>query len=50
MSQTVATPGGSVQTSDKSAIRRFPDVNVPDAELTESRRRIEPPSGLNDAA
>jgi len=40
MSQTVATPRASDQASDQSAVRPF-HVNVPEAELTELRRRIE---------
>ena len=39
MTQTSATPQGSKQAGDKNAIRPF-QVNVPDAELTELRRRI----------
>ena len=40
MSQTVATPRASAQASDQSVVRPF-HVNVPEAELTELRRRIE---------
>jgi pimeloyl-ACP methyl ester carboxylesterase len=40
MTQTVATPQGSKQAVDNNAIRPFPKVNVPEAELTELRRRI----------
>jgi hypothetical protein len=40
MAQTIATPQGSNQTVDKNAIRPFPKVNFPEAELTELRRRI----------
>jgi pimeloyl-ACP methyl ester carboxylesterase len=39
MTQTSATPQGSKQAGDKNAIRPF-HVNVPEAELTELRRRI----------
>ena len=39
MAQTSATPQGSKQADDKNAIRPF-QVNVPEAELTELRRRI----------
>src|SRR5664279_1499841 len=39
MTQTAATQGGTNQASDKTAIRPF-HVNVPEAELTELRRRI----------
>jgi hypothetical protein len=39
MAQTIATQHGSKQTADKNAIRPF-HVNVPEAELTELRRRI----------
>src|ERR1700756_5701997 len=39
MTQISATPQGSKQSSDKNAIRRF-HVNVPEADLTELRRRI----------
>ena len=39
MTQTTATQRGSEQASDKTAIRPF-HVNVPEAELTELRRRI----------
>jgi hypothetical protein len=39
MTQPSATQQGSKQASDKNAIRPF-HVNVPEAELTELRRRI----------
>ena len=39
MTQTIATQQGSEQAADKSAIRPF-RVNVPEAELTELRKRI----------
>ena len=39
MTQTGATPQGSKLPADKNAIRPF-HVNVPEAELTELRRRI----------
>ena len=39
MTQTIATDRSSEQTADKNAIRPF-HVNVPEAELTELRRRI----------
>ena len=39
MTQTSATQRRSEQTADKTAIRPF-RVNVPEAELTELRRRI----------
>ena len=39
MTQISATPQGSKQADDKNAIRPF-QVNVPEAELTELRRRI----------
>src|ERR1700740_2799832 len=39
MNDTSATQQGSKQASDKNAIRPF-HVNVPEAELTELRRRI----------
>jgi len=39
MTQAVGTPQGSKQASDKNAIRPF-QVNVPEAELTELRMRI----------
>ena len=39
MAQTTATQRGAEQASDKNAIRQF-NVNVPEAELTELRRRI----------
>ena len=41
MAQTSTTQRGSKQTSDQTAIRPFPQVNVPEAELTELRRRID---------
>jgi len=40
MTQTTATQRGAHQASDKNAIRPF-QVNVPEAELTELRRRIQ---------
>src|ERR1700732_4077508 len=40
MTQISTTHQGSKQADDKNAIRPFPDVNVPEAELTELRRRI----------
>jgi len=45
MTQTINTPQGSAQT-EKNAIRPF-HVNVPEADLTELRRRINATSGLN---
>jgi pimeloyl-ACP methyl ester carboxylesterase len=39
MTQAVATPRGSEQAADKTAMRPF-RVNVPEADLTELRRRI----------
>ena len=39
MTQAIATPQGSKQAADKNAIRPF-QVNVPETELTELRRRI----------
>src|SRR5262245_59389601 len=39
MSQTGATQHGSVQAADKNAIRPF-HVDIPEAELTDLRRRI----------
>src|ERR1700680_3354356 len=39
MAQTIATQHGSKQTADKNAIRPF-HVNVPEAEVTELRKRI----------
>src|SRR5258708_37988085 len=39
MTQAIGTPQGSKQAADKNAIRPF-QVNVPEAELTELRRRI----------
>jgi pimeloyl-ACP methyl ester carboxylesterase len=41
VTQTIATPQSSKQAFDKNAIRPFPKVNVPQAELTELRRRIQ---------
>ena len=40
MTQTSATQQASKQAGDKNAIRPFHVMNVPDAELTELRRRI----------
>ena len=40
MTQTVVTPPVSMQAVDKDAIRPFPKMSVPEAELTELRRRI----------
>src|SRR3979409_2082418 len=40
MTQTSATSQGSKLPTDTDAIRPVPDVNVPEAELTELRRRI----------
>ena len=45
MTQTSATQRGT-ETSDKNAIRPF-HVNVPEAELTELRTRINAQDGLN---
>src|SRR5882762_1086952 len=39
MTQAIGTPQGSKQAADKNAIRPF-HVNVPEAELTDLRRRI----------
>ena len=39
MTQTIATPQDSKRAADKNAIRPF-HVNVPEADLTELRRRI----------
>jgi hypothetical protein len=39
MTQIIGTPPGSKQAADKNAMRPF-HGNVPDAELTELRRRI----------
>ena len=39
MTQAISTPQDSRQAADKNAIRPF-QVNVPEAELTELRRRI----------
>jgi pimeloyl-ACP methyl ester carboxylesterase len=40
MTQISATQQGNKQTANLNAIRPFPKVNVPEAELTELRRRI----------
>src|SRR5579859_3799139 len=40
MTQTGATQTSSTQQVNKNAIRPFPNMNVPEAELTELRRRI----------
>jgi pimeloyl-ACP methyl ester carboxylesterase len=40
MTEISATQQGNKQTADKNAIRPFPKVNVPEAELTDLRRRI----------
>jgi pimeloyl-ACP methyl ester carboxylesterase len=40
MTQISATQQGNRQAADKNAIRPFPKVNVPEADLTELRRRI----------
>ncbi|MGA7288899.1 MAG: epoxide hydrolase, partial [Terriglobales bacterium] len=40
MTQAVTTQQGSKQTADKNAIRPFQKINIPEAELTELRRRI----------
>ena len=40
MAKTSVTQREREQVADKSAIRPFPKVNVPEAELTELRRRI----------
>ena len=40
MTQTSATQRGSEQAADRTAIRPFPKVKVPEAELTDLRRRI----------
>src|SRR5882757_9138457 len=40
MTQTSATSQGSKLPTEKDAIRPFPHVNVPEAELTELRRRV----------
>src|SRR5580658_1867568 len=40
MTQTISTQPGSKQTSDKNAIRPFQKISIPEAELTELRRRI----------
>ena len=45
MTQTSATQQGSKLAADKSAIRPFPKVNVPEAELIELRRRINATGG-----
>src|SRR6202140_5953038 len=39
MTQAIGTPQGGQQATDKNAIRPF-QVNVPEAEVTELRRRI----------
>jgi pimeloyl-ACP methyl ester carboxylesterase len=41
MTPASATQPGSKQADDKKAIRPFPQINVPEAELTELRRRIQ---------
>ena len=46
MTQTTATQQVSGQATDKAAIRPF-HVNIPEAELTELRRRINATGGLN---
>jgi len=40
MTQTTATQQAKGKSSDKTAIRPFSPVSVPEAELTESHRRI----------
>lgn len=40
MAETTATQRGSEQSADKSAIRPFQKANIPEAELTDLRRRI----------
>jgi hypothetical protein len=40
MTQSSVAARDSKQAADKNAIRPFPHVNVPEAELTELRRRI----------
>jgi len=40
MARTSVTEQGSKQGADKNAIRPFPHVNFPEAELAELRRRI----------
>ena len=40
MTQTTATAAGSKQAPDQNAIRPFPQINVPEAELTDLRNRI----------
>src|ERR1700719_789061 len=40
MTQTVSTHQDNSQTSDNNSIRPFQKINVPEAELTELRRRI----------
>ena len=40
MTQTVSTHQDNSQTSDNNSIRPFHKINVPEAELTELRRRI----------
>ncbi len=47
MAQTTATQRGTQQAADKNAIRPF-HVNVPEAELTDLRRRINATNGLNE--
>ena len=47
MAQTTATQRGSEQAVDKNALRPF-HVNVPEAELTELRKRINNTGGLNE--
>ncbi|HEX8798672.1 MAG TPA: epoxide hydrolase [Terriglobales bacterium] len=40
MAQTSAAQQGSKEVADKNAVRPFPKVDIPEAELTELRRRI----------
>jgi len=40
MTQVIATPQGNEQAVDKKAIRLFPKLDIPEAELTELRSRI----------
>ena len=40
MTQAVTTQQGSKQTADKNTVRPFQKINIPEAELTELRRRI----------
>jgi pimeloyl-ACP methyl ester carboxylesterase len=40
MTRTIATPQDTKHAVDKNAVRPFPKVNVPEAELTELRMRI----------